>query len=170
MNNILRIILLFTVSVFIVLIFMIKRSIAQETVVTSDLEQWTSIGISKKINKKWEMSLEQNFRFKEDASQFDVYFSDLGIDYKFNKHFYIGANYRFYQNKNNEGDFKTQHRWSTDITYKHKIKRFRLAYRIRFQNKDEDFYTNESGNNLYNLRNRLSVKYNIKNFKLDPFF
>ena len=73
---------------------------AQETKVVSDLEQWTSIGISKKINDHWKLSLDQEFRFSNDISQFDTYFTDLGIDYKINKHFSVGANYRFYQNMN----------------------------------------------------------------------
>lgn len=147
-----------------------NKIVAQETKVTSDLEQWTNIGITKKINKHWKISLDQEFRFKKDISQFDTYFSDLGLDYKFNKHFSLGANYRFYQNKNSDGVFITQHRLSSDIKYKQKINRFTLAYRLRFQNKDEDFFTSTSSNNLYNLRNKFSVDYNIKKFKFDPFF
>jgi hypothetical protein len=147
-----------------------NKIVAQETKVTGDLEQWTSIGISKKINKHWKISLDEEFRFKKDISEFDTYFTDLGIDYKFNKHFALGANYRFYQNKNSDGVFKTQHRWSSDFKYKQKINRFKLTYRLRFQNKDEDFFTSTSDNNLYNLRNKFSVDYNIKKFKLDPFF
>ncbi|MCK5028159.1 MAG: DUF2490 domain-containing protein [Bacteroidales bacterium] len=143
---------------------------AQETKVISDLEQWTSIGISKKINDHWKISLDQEFRFSNDISQFDTYFTDLGVDYKINKHFAVGANYRFYQNKNKELNFESQHRWNTDFQYKQKVNRFTLAYRIRFQNKDEDFFTSESSNNLYNLRNKFSVDYNIKKFKFDPFF
>ena len=146
-----------------------KKTNAQDTKVVSDLEQWTSIGLSKKINKHWKISLDQEFRFTNNVSKFDTYFTDMGIDYKFNKHFAVGANYRFYQNKNSEKSFQTQHRLSTDFQYKHKINRFSLAYRLRFQNKDEDFFTSGTNENLYNLRNKFSVNYNINNLKLDPF-
>ena len=156
-------------TLFIFTVFSVKVT-AQETEVVSDLEQWTSIGISKKLGKNWKLSLDQEFRFSKDVSQFDVYFTDFGIDYKLNKHFSVGANYRFYQNKNSDGIFQTQHRWNTDAEYKQKIDRFTLAYRLRFQNKDEDFYTSNSENNIYNLRNKFSVNYNINNFKFDPFF
>lgn len=142
---------------------------AQETKVVSDLEQWTRIGISKKLGKNWKLSLDQEFRFSKNISQFDIYFTDLGVDYKINKHFSVGANYRFYQNKNNDEVFQSQQRLSADIKYKQKISRFTLAYRLRYQNKDEDFFTSESSYNLYNLRNKFSVDYNIKNFKFDPF-
>lgn len=158
------------IVVFLLFTGLIIEANAQETKVIRDLEQWTSIGFSKKINKHWKISLDQEFRFTKDVSQFDIYFSDFGVDYKFNKHFAIGANYRFYQNRNGDGAFQTEHRWSSDFQYKHKINRFTIAYRLRFQNKDEDFFTNESGNNIYNLRNKLSTDYNIKSFKLDPYF
>jgi len=156
-------------TIFIFTILSVKVD-AQETKVVSDLEQWTSIGISKKLNDHWKLSLDQEFRFTNDISRFDTYLTDLGVDYKINKHFTVGANYRFYQNKNSEGLFQIQHRWNTDFQYKQKIDRFTLAYRLRFQNKDEDFFTSESNNNLYNLRNKFSVDYNIKKFKFDPFF
>ena len=157
------------ITILIFTVFYNKTN-AQETKVVGDLEQWTSVGISKKLGKNWKLSLDQEFRFTNDISQFDIYFTDFGVDYKLNKHFSLGANYRFYQNKNYEGTFQTQHRWSTDAEYKQKIDRFTLAYRLRFQNKDEDFFTSESSNNLYNLRNKFSLDYNIKNFKFDPFF
>lgn len=158
-------------SIFIVIfVGAILSTFAQETVITSDLEQWTSLSISKKINKHWKLSLDQEFRLKHNASEFNIYFTDLGVDYKINKYFSLGANYRFYQNKNNDNVFITQHRWSTDLKYKQDIGRFELGYRLRFQNKDEDFYTSDTGNNLYNLRNKFSAEYNIRNCKIDPFF
>ena len=158
------------IPVLLIITSITVRVGAQETKVVSDLELWTSIGISKKINEHWTITLEEEFRFTNDISRLDMFFTDLGLKYKFNKHFSAGINYRFYQNKNKEEVFQTQHRLSADFKYKQKINRFTLAYRLRFQNKDEDFFTTESGNNLYNLRNRLSVDYNINNFKLDPFF
>jgi hypothetical protein len=142
----------------------------QETKVVKDLELWTSAGLSKKINKHWKISLDQQVRFLNEMSEFDVWFSDLGVDYKLNKYFRFGANYRFYQVKEDDNEFETQHRISADIKFKYKIDRFSLEYRLRGQNKDEDFLSDEQGKSNINLRNRLSVDYNIKNFKADPFF
>lgn len=154
----------------VILVAFVFPATAQKTVVTSDLEQWTTLSISKKINKHWKLSLDQEFRLNHNASEFNIYLTDLGVDYKINRHFSLGANYRFYQNKNNDNVFVTQHRWSADAKYEQDIGRFELGYRIRFQNKDEDFYTSNSGNNIYNLRNKFSVDYNIRNCRIDPFF
>lgn len=142
----------------------------QDVKVVKDLELWTSAGVSKKINKHWKISLDQEVRFINEMSAFDVWFSDLGIDYKLNKHIRFGTNYRFYQVENDNAQLETQHRLSVDFKYKQKIERFGLEYRMRFQNKDEDFLDNESDKNIANIRNRLSVEYDIKNFKADPFF
>ena len=114
---------------------------AQETKIIRDLEQRTNIGITKKINNHWKISLGQEFRFIKNATSFDAYFVNLGIDYRFNTHFSLGADYRFYQNKNKEGIFISQQRWSADLKYKQKLSRFSVSYRLRFQNKDDDFIT-----------------------------
>ena len=143
---------------------------AQESAVMSDLEMWNNFAISKKIGDRWKVSLEEELRFTKDISRFDMFFTDLGLDYKINKHFSAGVNYRFYQNKDNDGIFKSQHRLSAGVSYKQKIKRFTLGYRLQFQNKDEEFLSVNSGNNVANLRNKISVDYNIKNFKLEPYF
>ena len=131
---------------------------------------WNNFAISKKISDRWKVSLEEELRFTEDISRFDIFFTDLGLDYKINKHFSAGLNYRFYQNKNNDGDFKTQHRLSASVSYKQKFDRFTFGYRLQFQNKDEDFLSSSSENNVSNLRNKISVDYDIKNFKLEPYF
>jgi predicted porin len=157
-------------SMFIIIFCCSLKVNAQESIVTNDLEMRNSFAISKKINNRWKVSLEEELRFTEDISRFDIFLSDLGVDYKINKHFSAGLNYRFYQNKNNDGNFKTQHRLSAAISYKQKFNRFTFKYRLQFQNKDEDFLSSGSENNVYNLRNKISVDYNIRKFKLDPYF
>ncbi len=157
-------------SILIILLCFTTKANAQETKVTSDLEMWNSISVSKKLSDHWRVSLSEEFRFKKDISRFDVYFTDVGLDYKINKHFTVDLGYRFYQNKNSDNEFKSQHRLSAGIAYKQKLNNFTFGYKLKLQNKDEDFLSVNSENNVYNLRNKLSVDYNIKNFKLDPYF
>ena len=139
--------------------------------VTRDLEMWNNFAISKKIRR----SVESLFGgrtavYRRNISRFDIFFTDLGMDFKINKHFSAGLNYRFYQNKNNDGDFMTQHRFSARYKFKQTFDRFTFVYRLQFQNKDEDFLSVSSENNVSNLRNKISVDYDIKNFKLEPYF
>lgn len=161
---------IFLVSILSLLLCFTINMNAQETAVTGDLEMWNSFAITKKISDRWKVSLEEELRFTKNISRFDIFFTDLGFEYKINKHLSAGLNYRFYQNKNKDGDFITQHRFSADIGYKQEIDRFTFAYRLQFQNKDEDFLSKSSENNVSNLRNKISVDYDIKNFKLEPYF
>jgi opacity protein-like surface antigen len=142
----------------------------QETKVVKDLELWTSAGISKKLNKHWKISFDQEVRLTNEMSEFDTWFTDLGVDYKLNKHFRLGTNYRFYQIKEDDNQFKTKHRISADIKFKQKIDRFTIEYRLRGQNKDEDFLESTTNDNIFNIRNRISLSYNINHWKADPFF
>lgn len=161
--------ILITTFLSLLLLLPIKVG-AQETTVTGDLEMWNNFAISKKLGDRWKVSLEEELRFTENISRFDIYLTDLGLDYKINKHFSAGVNYRLYQNKNKDDDFITQHRLSANINYKLKINRFIFGYRLQFQNKDEDFLSISSKNKVYNIRNRISIDYDIKNFKLAPYF
>ena len=157
-------------SVLLILLCFTFNGYAQDTEVTGDLEMWNTFAVSKKLGDKWKISLEEELRFTEDISRLDVFLTDIGVDYKINKHLTLDLGYRFYQNKNNDDVFKSQHRLSAGVAYKQKLDNFTFGYKLQLQNKDEDFLSTSSDNSVYNLRNKLSVDYNIKNFKLDPYF
>ncbi len=159
-------------KILIVLGLLLNTGIySQETSVARDFELWNSFSLTKKICKKIDLNLEEEFRFYKNASQLDVLFTELSIEYKINKHFDLGVEYRFYRNTKNDGSHEFQKRIRGEITYNHKIKWFRLSYRLSFQDKDENLWLNEetSGESIYNLRNKLSVRYDIKNNKLLPY-
>lgn len=160
----------FRVSIWITFVFLVLQVNAQKTAVISDLEMWNSFSISKKISKKWKVSLNEELRFTKDISRFDVFLTEVGVDYKLNKHFGAEVGYRFYQNKNSEDVFVSQHRLSVGVTYKQKIDRFTVGYKIQLQNKDEDeFLSAKLTDRAFSLRNKLSVDYNINHFKADPY-
>lgn len=81
----------------------------------------------------------------------------------------IGADYRFYRSQQWDGDYENQQRWSVKARAKYKLDRFTFNYKIQLQNKDEDFWANDSDNqDVYNLRNKFYVSYNIPKIKLKP--
>lgn len=157
-------------SILIILLAFAINTNAQDTKVTADLEMWNSISVSKKISDRWKVSLSEELRFTEDISRFDIFFTEMELAYKINKHISTEFGYRFYQNKNSDDEFFSQHRFSLGLAYKQKLDRFTLGYKLKFQNKDEDFLSSSSTSNVSNLRNKLSVDYNINHFKLEPFF
>ncbi|WP_075602446.1 DUF2490 domain-containing protein [Saccharicrinis aurantiacus] len=144
------------------------NGVAQDSQVTQDLEMWTSVAVQKKVfNNKLSLNLNQQFRFDENSSRLYEYFTRIKADYEIFNNLYLGAGYRFIKTGNSDKGFSTEYRFNTDITYKQKIDRIRLSYRLRYQNR-----TNAKNKDLSNkkYRFRLKLDYNIKNWKYDPFF
>lgn len=144
------------------------NGLAQDSQLTQDLEGWASIAIQKKtFNDKLSLDLNQQFRFDQNSSRLYQYFTRIKADYEVFNNIYLGAGYRFIKDGNTDKGFKTEHRINTDLSYKHKIDRVKLTYRLRYQNrtnaKNKDLSTKK-------YRFRVKLKYNIKNWKYDPFF
>lgn len=137
-----------------------------------DLEIWSAATIKWEAAKKLTFELEEQLRLKEDASELDIYFTELGTYYKVNKHFGVGIGGRYITENDNKGKKqgnRNHFRYHVDLTYKHKIKRFGLKYRIRYQSKNELGISKEEGDYANtNLRFKTALSYNIKKTKWTP--
>lgn len=134
----------------------------------NDWESWNSIGLKYKLNKKWSFDLQEHIRFKENISEIDKYFTQLGARYKINNHFKVGAGARYISKNDNTGNiqgYENYFRFHLDALYNHKINDFKFEYRLRYQNKNE-LGENDYANQHFRLKG--SIGYNIKNWKLDP--
>ena len=71
--------------------------------------------------------------------------------------------------RENEGnkDLSKHSRWHTDLSFKHKMNRFGISYRFRFQQKSS---ISENYLPINKMRFRLKTSYNIKDWKWDPYF
>ena len=141
---------------------------------TDDLASWTALNLKYKLNKKWTLNLEGQLRLKEDISEVDEYFSELGASYTLFKGFKLGTGLRYIRENDNVGNiqgYENHFRYNIDASYKHKIKDFSLKYRLRYQNKNElGVSTSEGDYAKQNLRLKTSLEYNFSNWKLDPKF
>ena len=132
--------------------------------IVSDAKQWTSISVSKKINK-FEFTLGEEFRFDENISHLDKFFTEIGANYKIVKGFYVGLNYRY----NRENDYETtnynmNHRIDFSLAYKVKLDKFKLSFRTKVQIKNDLPYEN----NPTFSRNKLAINYKLNN-SITPF-
>lgn len=145
-----------------------------EYVTIRDLESWGSLNLKYKINKKWKIGLEQQFRFSDNSSETDSYFTELSTDYSFSKNVFGGIGFRYLRQNDNIGKiqgFENHTRLHFDLGYQHEIKRINFEYRLRFQTKNELGKSKEEGDYANNhLRLKAVVGYNIKKWKLDPEF
>jgi predicted porin len=129
--------------------------IAQE----QDFQQWSKIGVSYDLNKDLSVSLDQGFRFRENASLPDVIFSNLSLKYYLIKKWSVAIGYRYITDFDLSQNTSTSHRIYSDINYRKKKKRWLMKNRLRYQYQEENFI----------LRDKVSLSYNIRKTPLEPF-
>ena len=128
--------------------------IAQE----KDFQQWSKIGVSYDLNKDLSVSLDQAFRFRENASLTDVSFSNLALKYDIKK-WSVAIGYRYITDFDLSQNTSISQRIYTDINYSKKKKRWQIKNRLRYQYQEENF----------TLRDKIFLKYNIRKTPLEPF-
>lgn len=163
-------------NAIVVLILLSTTVFAQQGtyVEVRDLETWSSLGVKLKLDKRWEFGLTEQLRLKSNSSIVSTYFTELEANYIGWKNFELGGGFRFLRDNDTKGNiqgFENHSRYHLELTYKHKVQRFKLSYRLRFQRKNELGVSEVEGDypNRY-LRLKFGVGYNIKKWKFDPKF
>ena len=142
-------------SSFILLLFCPFLLIAQE----QDFQLWSKVGASYDLNKDLSVSLDQGFRFRENASLPDVTFSNLSLKYDLIKKWSVAIGYRYITDFDLSQNTSTSQRIYTDINYRKKKKRWLMKNRLRYQYQEE----------IFTLRDKVSLSYNIRKTPLEPF-
>lgn len=169
MNNTIKIAL----GVLLALVFFVPEGQAQEDgnyYTIRDLESWTGLKVKYKLNKEWSLSLEHQFRYKDNASVLDQKFTELEIKRKLGKQFNIAVAGRFLRSNDTEGKtqgMESHFRWNADLGHKVDIHRFTIGSRFRYQSKQELSSEDLSDKSI---RLKAGVGYNIKKWKFDPTF
>ncbi len=143
---------------------------AQDSTVVRDYETWSGISVKKSfLDKKLDFALTQEFRFDDNSTHLDQYFTELEAGYELFKGLDLAIGYRFIRNNKKSG-YKNEQRVYADLQYRHKVDRWTLSYRFRFQNHDELGISRSEGDDItQKYRLRVKAEYNIKNWKLDPY-
>lgn len=127
---------------------------------------WFDFEISKSLNKKLEIALAPEIRFKENF-ELHEYFFEPKIEYKFNKYFALGANYRFGNNPDKDGNAQWFGRYSLDAKTGYDWKKLEAQFRLRYANSD-DFSDDEDERTNY-LRFKFQLEYDFKKLDLKPY-
>jgi hypothetical protein len=138
--------------------------------VRQDAGMWTTFSIQHPLNKKISLVIDEEFRLRENYQRINLFYTNVGIDYKLNKFLKISPTYRIIQKKRLDGNYSFRHRLMIDVTAKKKIKKITLSERFRYQIEVQDFYTSKKGTlpEQY-LRLKTDVKYDIGN-RITPYY
>ena len=136
---------------------------------SNDAGMWATLSLQHPLNKKISLVVDQEFRLKENYQRINLFYTNLGIDYKLNKYIKISPTYRAIQKKRLEGTYSYRHRLMLDVTVKKKLNKITIGERIRYQAEVQDFYTSKKGKLVEQfLRFKTDLKYSVAS-KITPF-
>lgn len=128
-----------------------------------DAGLWNTINIDKAISKSFTLLFTEECRFKENFSRLNLFYTNLGIEYKATKNFKTALIYRWVNKFQDDNTFSYRHRLMFDLTYKVKAGKFNFSYRHRLQAERRDIYSSDRGSiSEWYSRNKFVAKYDME--------
>jgi len=129
---------------FCILLFFTSAIASGQT--SQDFGLWGTVSYGSDINDDLDFSIDQEFRTESNATVLGVIFTNFGLDYRINRNFQVGWNYRFILNQRNTGVYGHRHRTMLDLQGRKQYKQWTFAYRMRGQWEIRTWnYANEYG-------------------------
>lgn len=158
-------------TLFIGLALPIFSQSTQEITVR-DFETWTSASLNYKINRKLKIGLGQELRLKDNSAVVDQFFTSGYGEYKIWKPISLGSELRYIRSNDDQGKvqgYENHFRYAFYTTLGHDVNRYTFKYRLQYQRKNElGLSEAEAKEPIEKLRFKISGKYNIRKWKLDP--
>ncbi len=127
-----------------------------------DAGSWNTVNIEKGISEKFTALFTEEYRVRENFTKLNLFYTNLGIEYKVLKNFKAALVYRWINKYMDDNSFSFRHRLMLDLTVKHKFGKFAVSYRNRTQAEERDIYTSENGSDPeWYSRNKFGVKWDI---------
>ncbi len=128
----------------------------------NDAQMWLSVSGQNRFTKNLTAVINPEFRIGENIGELNRFSTDIGLDYKINKHFKGGLYYRFISNRLLDNTYEVKNRFYVDLSAKIKPGKFILNYRARYQNQYQDGGGGIDWNTPKSyLRNKISVTYDM---------
>lgn len=111
----------------------------------SDAGLWVTLSLQKTLNKRMNLNYDQEFRLKENYQRVNLFYSNLGLSYKFTKNLKGEISYRAIQKIRLDQSVSHRHRIQFDLNAKKKFSLFSVSERIRYQAELQDIYSSRKG-------------------------
>src|SRR3954469_26067637 len=127
-----------------------------------DAGLWTTFNIDKELAPKVTLLFTEECRLKENFSRLNLFYTNLGLEYKVAKNFKAALVYRWIDKFQDDNTFSFRHRLMLDLTVKHKFGKITASYRNRTQAEVRDIYSSRAGTvPEWYSRNKFGLKYDI---------
>lgn len=148
------------IQIAVILLFVV----CSKSVSAQALETWTSAGLGYKIGKLG-LSADYQVRHEFDPTTLEKHFGELGANYTIWKDLRLGTVLRLGEDRKKSG-FVSFNRIALYSQYNFKIGRLNVKPRVQWQHQTTQ--REDEVEELDKLRLKVSTKYNIKKWKLDP--
>lgn len=130
---------------------------------------WNSISVEKKVAKGITSKFTEALRLKDNASRVNLFYSEVGLEYKLMKGVKTSLTYRITQRLEDENYFSYRHRINWDISAKKGFGSFQIQYRHRLQAELKKYYSSKYGKlPFYDSRHKMELKYEL-NKRFEPY-
>jgi len=126
----------------------------------NDAQLWFNLYLEGKVSKRFAVHLNQQDRWAQNISQFDLGYADVGLTYKFNRNVKILADYVFAVKKKLNNSYSLHHQYYIALVLKKDVRKWRFMYRNMLQLQYYDPYSSYEGFVRYFYdRNKFTIKY-----------
>jgi hypothetical protein len=150
---------------FILILFIMELHVCAQV---NDAGLWISANIDKSFTRSLGVSFSEELRLMENFSEATTVFSDLGLEYRFNKKVKASIHYRFLNDRRLDDTYASWNRLYLDASFKQKIKPFVITVRERLQSQFAEVYSSEGVEPEYYSRTKVTVKLDL-NRKISPY-
>jgi hypothetical protein len=154
------------------LILLILMSLIFPAFPQSDWGSSFSVEVSKKLMPKLSLSLEEEFRLRDNFSTTERFSSALELGYKPLKFLKFGGAYNLINYNHSTKGWELRHRYYLFALGSCKVNNFRLSLRERFQSTYRQGVeaTSTRANPKNYLRSRFKIDYDIPKSHFEPYF
>jgi hypothetical protein len=153
-----------------ILFFIFSISFVPTFSQTEDLGSWMTFSFNKGLGDKFALNLDQELRFKDNLSNFNLVYTNLGCTYKVTSFLKVATVYRFIDKQKGDGSYGIRNRLYTDFAFKIKPKKWSLRYRLRLQSEWRTLgYNSDLANvpEVY-IRNLFKIGYKFS-YRISPY-
>ena len=121
---------MFSKSIFFLigLMLLILPCNAQQS---NDAGMWATLSIQHALSKKVNFVIDQEFRARENYQRINLFYTNIGVDYKMYKFLKISPTFRTIQKKRLDGSYSYRHRLMLDVSLKVNLLSFLLEFMFR---------------------------------------
>jgi len=128
----------------------------------NDAGLWTTFNVEKKIKKNVDVYLTEEYRLKENFTQTNLFYTELGLEIRPLDFLKVSLAYRMIEKNLDDNTFSFRHRMMLNITFKKKFGNFSLSYRQRIQSEVRNIYSSPIGSvPEWYSRNKFDLKYDL---------